>query len=179
MTKRGPQSTKALQATAYHEAGHVVAALDRKIPFRYVTIEQHDGSLGHVAGGDLPFDPEADCSDRRTKEKIENLIFYTLAGGEAERAFAGRSNHAGAKSDYGHAVRLAECLYGNPEVRDAYLRFQVTLTRNWVKSFGPARDIRVVAEALLKHRKLSRAAVRKALREEFRKGASEIAKKLK
>ena len=39
-----------LEATAYHEAGHVVAALAYELKFVYVTIKPNEppGSLGHV-----------------------------------------------------------------------------------------------------------------------------------
>ena len=40
--------TKALQSTAYHEAGHAVMAWDQGLKFHHVTIKPHGDSLGHV-----------------------------------------------------------------------------------------------------------------------------------
>jgi ATP-dependent Zn protease len=37
--------------TAYHEAGHVVMAIDGGLIFEYVTIIENDSALGHVSRG--------------------------------------------------------------------------------------------------------------------------------
>ena len=161
--------TKTLTATAYHEAGHVVAAISHRIPFRFVTIVPDDGEgfLGRMEGrADPSFDCETcDPNSGRTKLMVERQVVCSLAGPEAERAFAGRCSRAGAAGDYSDAVRWAELVHGNAKVLEAYLRFLTELTRCWVRTPGPNEDIKAVADALLEHRKLSSAAVRKVLRE--------------
>jgi hypothetical protein len=45
---KGVKMTRDLEDTAYHEAGHAVAAVAFRRPFHYVTIEPCEESLGHV-----------------------------------------------------------------------------------------------------------------------------------
>jgi hypothetical protein len=70
-----------LEDTAHHEAGHAVAAVEFRRPFRYVTIESGDDSLGHVMFRTFKasFNPELN-GDLRTRVCCENYAIISLAG---------------------------------------------------------------------------------------------------
>ena len=63
---------------AYHEAGHVVAAIEMCWPLAYATISPADGLLGKVSHGDLPLDYDP-----------HGGAVIALAGGIAEYTYCG------------------------------------------------------------------------------------------
>jgi len=76
------------QATAYHEAGHAIAAWRLELSFRYVTVEPcvSDGSLGHILHR-IPkwLTPETEGS-HRARLHTERHIITDFAGQLAERS---------------------------------------------------------------------------------------------
>lgn len=134
-----------LECTAYHEAGHFVAYMfSKKCPaVRRVSIVPNPrrGSLGHVLPFPTPtFNPELEIDLNRIADEI---VCY-LAGGVAEKRFAGRANHLGARSDYSTASDLALRASGSGEAASAMLR--------WLR-FGAEGLVRVrwwAVEALAK-----------------------------
>src|SRR5437016_2249213 len=97
----------ALQRTAYHEAGHAVAASWLRVPFRYVTIvpDEQDGSLGHIRFTALSkdFGPDIE-SGSKVRRVLEPRIMVGLAGCAAEAKLVGRYNWVGAHRDWRYAV---------------------------------------------------------------------------
>lgn len=150
--------TKALIATAYHEAGHAVAAYHFGVRVKSVTIQPTDDSLGAVIHARL---------DRRTaemveygsitpggREKVERMVVIVYAGGVAERQHKGRHNHRGAQLDYSTVINYIDKLSGSPEQTEAYLRWLYIRTVDLVTNvLWP--EIEVVAQALLEYRTLS------------------------
>jgi hypothetical protein len=110
------------EATAYHEAGHAVAAIVLHGTFRYVTIEPTEGALGHV----MPhpwgkqFRPDLEVTDRM-RTRLESHILTLLAGMHAEKLCTGRWNPSGAASDFHQAHHLALYLSGSDEAVQAHL----------------------------------------------------------
>lgn len=128
---------KALQATAYHEAGHAVAYNTLRLRFKYVTIvpEQEKGWLGHILGdspshftrdylesGGMVGDALVDTVDkvavrrflwrlaarkRRARLDVERRVIGCLAGVMAEEKFTGEFNYEGAHSDYTSFIDFA------------------------------------------------------------------------
>jgi ATP-dependent Zn protease len=76
-----------LERTAYHEAGHAVAAHVLRRPFRRRTIapDAEAGTLGLITYAPFPrdFDP-ANVSERRARYHLERSIITALAGNVAE-----------------------------------------------------------------------------------------------
>ena len=109
VSKRGRSALRQLTATAYHEAGHAVAAywLGMRIGQVSILPDPDEGTLGRCATR-LPkwFDPEIE-SDPRTREWIRKEVLVLLAGKQAERLFTKRDNHIGARNDVVHADQLA------------------------------------------------------------------------
>ncbi len=70
-----PRHTKAvLLATAYHEAGHAIAAYWHRVGLRGVTIEPGKGDLGRTWHGNPmknhPADTDASNADRSRMERL-------------------------------------------------------------------------------------------------------------
>jgi hypothetical protein len=111
----GGRVTKALRATAYHEAGHAVVAWLQGHGFKGVSIvaDEAAGSVGRVIVNRAPrwFRPDVQM-DRRHRTLCEMEIRELLAGSEAERRFTGRRNHVGARRDHERAVDYADWVTG-------------------------------------------------------------------
>jgi ATP-dependent Zn protease len=98
-----------LERTAYHEAGHAVAACIYHRRFRHATIvpNKEQGSLGHCLYTELHnFHPDME-QDRRTLAWIEREILVGLAGATALAHLTGRLTWEGASSDWRDAYDLA------------------------------------------------------------------------
>jgi len=118
------QRVSALEATAFHEAGHAFLAVERRLPLRYVTIEPNEDSLGHIRGKAWPesFRPDINA-DRQTTKRLEDQVLMVMAGGVAEYLRTGRRNNVGASGDFHQAVDIAGYLHPDETVLSAYLKF--------------------------------------------------------
>jgi ATP-dependent Zn protease len=144
------------EGTAYHEAGHAVAAcvLRLKIGKRGVTIlpEKERNMLG-CANIAAQLRERPDCAtSARTRARIEAWAVAHLAGDVAERKFNGRRSFGG-HSDLLHASDLLEYISSSVEQFDARLRVayvgaQDLIEDNW-------ESVQAVAEELLRKRTLS------------------------
>lgn len=115
---------KQLQSTAYHEAGHAIAAWARGLRFRYVTIVPHDGRLGHIRHA-YPkwFRPDMEF-DARHRNLGERHIIMSFAGQIAEAKFLGKRPRYGQRGDNEQAADLALALcHGSPATVDAFLKY--------------------------------------------------------
>src|SRR5690348_14957655 len=125
-TTMNARERRRLQRTAYHEAGHAVAAVLLRRPFRYATImPDDDDSLGHVqylaAPASLDWD---DDNDTRLQRHLERVMMTALAGLVAEARLAGRRywQQAGHDLDTVRDYALHYC-GGNPEGATAYINW--------------------------------------------------------
>jgi ATP-dependent Zn protease len=127
--------TEILAATAFHEAGHAFLAVERKLPFHYVTIVDKDDSLGHLQSKAWPASMEHLDVDINsvTRKRIDSFVMMVLAGAVAERNVTGRRNHLGASADYDAAVKLGGILYPDSDVLMAYLKFVDSQLRSLLK----------------------------------------------
>ncbi len=101
---------KQLTATAYHEAGHPVAAIEVNLPVKEVSIipNTERNSLGQCSEPKAPrwlLDAEYDVS-LRVRDRLERMMIVLLAGPIAEARWTGRRNHVGACGDMNEAVDL-------------------------------------------------------------------------
>jgi len=144
-----------LEQTAYHEAGHAVAQalLPHVAKLRKVSIvpDEKAGNLGSAhSHGEPSFRPDVEADLR----KVVDEIVVLLAGSVAEKRFAGRANHIGARSDYNAAIDLASYVTGsdseeiNELLRWLRKRAEGFVARHW-------KSICTVAGALLDKHTLS------------------------
>ncbi len=154
-----------LESTAYHEAGHAVAAYYRYYPFKHVTVipDETAGSLGHILYRPLRSfkNIEFDITPTLAK-RIEDKVVISLAGGIAQRKFHKRgywSYHT--SSDNQSAVDLALRVNGTTEAADAYLHWLYICARQLVECHW--KDICAVANELKGHKTISHEDVDRAI----------------
>jgi Peptidase family M41 len=113
-----------LRSTAYHEAGHAMAAFVQGIRFRYVTIIPDSDNWGHFQKFSSRLSEEGwyDTSPL-VRDRLERHIVVGLAGREAQRLITRRYDHRGASSDYRNALNLVVHLVGSSEEANAYFRW--------------------------------------------------------
>lgn len=157
-----PKPTKAererrrLEATAYHEAGHVVACLELGRAFRSVTILPGDGYLGCVHYRPWPKSiKETGYADGRTERWLERQALIALAGPAAEARFVGRYDHRAAGRDYDHLLDIALSLYGDEDVASKYWAFIRARAKQFVKHPHHWIQIEVLAAELVIRQTLS------------------------
>ena len=106
MRAKPKRRTTLEEQTAYHEAGHFVAAYvgKKSAAIRRLSIVPEGDTLGHVVPFPTPsFRPDIDPPLQRV---VDTIVTY-LAGSAAERRFAGRLlDHEGSAQDYSSAVSL-------------------------------------------------------------------------
>lgn len=173
-----------LRSTAYHEAGHAVAACLNRIRFRLVTIEPKGTSLGHVQVERLrsSFDPETEIT-RRDEDLIERHAVFSYAGAagaallrfrRANRgiAYLTRSTRrrsrdrdfdwTGAEKDRRDALNLVSYLICESDELGACLGMLQYRARNVLRA--NIKLLEALAEQLLKRRTIGCMDVREILR---------------
>lgn len=149
MPKR--RSEQRRRATAYHEAGHAVAAFIVQRGFRKISILEDEETLGRVLYQKWrkDFDPSV-IDPERARRQIEKAIVTAYAGGEAERRHTGRRNARGSRSDDETAVDLACYVIADwEEELTAFLRWLRIRSRNIVTVAQNWRAVEALAAALL------------------------------
>lgn len=98
--------TRRLKRTAYHEAGHAVAAYLLNRDFKSVTIIREGETLGQCSlTKSDDFHPDAN-EDEKTLAHLEEYMITLHAGLASEYLATGRHNWAGAYSDLTIAAHL-------------------------------------------------------------------------
>ena len=159
-------------ATAYHEAGHAVAAFHLGAALGKVSIkaDPEDGSLGRCHTP-LPkwFNP--DDIDARTHEWVRKHVVISLAGRAAEKLLTGRNNNAGARGDLQYATKLALYVTGSNESAGAYLRWLTLEAGNLVNCEVQKVAIEAVARELLSRECLPSSDVKDVIRRAWQEAA--------
>jgi len=149
------------RSTAYHEAGHAVASfyLDVPGPLVFVTIDPPGNGLDltHCQGA-------LDAKDPRNRALVQDLLVQRMTGRQAEERATGQSCRDGASDDYlrakNDAIDAAVYVEGSTS-GSAFWREQEELARQFVDKHW--HEIVAVAEALIKHTRLWREDVQRAL----------------
>jgi ATP-dependent Zn protease len=164
MTTRHPAQ---LQATAYHEAGHAVAAFWHRLNFRHVTIEPGDDSLGHMLHVKLrdSFRPDIEVTPA-VRDRLERGVVVCYAGPTAERKFTGRHNHVGAGGDRHNALVLGGYVGGEGKALEAYMRW-LWIRAETLWDFAPRwKQVEAVAAGLLNRTTLTAREVQVIIRDD-------------
>ncbi len=135
----------ALRATAFHEAGHAVAAMALGISFTHITIGLNGADLGGVTFvGPEWLDPDA--------VTLSALIATLYAGRIAESRFTGRTARRGALSDYESVRALADSFLETDDreasLKKARHRAEEVIDSHWTK-------VERLADALLRRTRLA------------------------
>jgi ATP-dependent Zn protease len=151
-------------ATAYHEAGHAVAALCLHLPIKHVTIVPENDTHGHIQIRP-PFrrsdNPEFDRSDR-LRLKLETYAIFCLAGLEAQRKFrpsSARSYHW--HQDYVHVLDYLDSFAEDNDEVQVWLRLLRIRARNLIATHWAL--VEALAAALMERKRLSGDEVRGVL----------------
>jgi hypothetical protein len=102
------------EVTAYHEAGHAVAALALGRPVAWVSVRPDRKFLGVCAFGKGVFRPSEDW--------VEREAIIALAGPSAEAGFTGELDWAGAAHDHEYAFGLARGRGGDDRRADRLVK---------------------------------------------------------
>jgi hypothetical protein len=144
-------------ATAYHEAGHVVAcwAITNKVPHRVTIVADHDTHGSVMYPNPLrSMKLETDNSDS-ARLRAERAVMIDLAGGIAQRRALPRSlRNWHTSRDYQRAVDLALTLCGSGQQATAFLKWLEVRTSDVLAVHWD--DVECVSRALISHRTLTR-----------------------
>lgn len=155
-----------LKKTAYHEAGHAVAAFAMNKRFTRVSIiaNPDDNSLGRLlgCGWNSKLNPEFD-GGVRLRNRVEAQIIVFLAGPVAEAKLTGHYNHIGASKDYHDAVSFAGYVTGSSKETSAYINWLLEKTKNLLSNYN-WDAVKMLADELIKRREIGYMTTRKIIR---------------
>jgi len=152
MSQRKPKS---LMQTAYHEAGHGVAASLMKIRFTRLSIISDEDSLGRMSGSKWTSNFNPEYTDQKIlRSRIERHIIVLLAGYAAVMIFAGVKNRQGAKSDFHTAANLGSYVCGNSEEIGSYMDWLVERTKNILSNSINRAAVEALARELLVNKEI-------------------------
>jgi hypothetical protein len=140
------------QATAFHEAGHTVAAVHHRVRVAKVTIRDTEEVKGFVSRHNLLRNAQLDIEEISTRRRIqiEHLVLVSYAGPIAQRCFNARSyRHYHATADRKEAINLASYLAGSNRELEAHLKWLWVRTEGFIERTWP--QIETVAGWLLDH----------------------------
>jgi ATP-dependent Zn protease len=113
-TRKPKRRPSALEYTAYHEAGHAVAAIALRAGVERVSVvpDEVPDSVGHCLCKTAPREPDPVAgrdsrSALRARDEVERAIMISLAGGIAEARWKGHGRGLGADRDLQNAYGLA------------------------------------------------------------------------
>lgn len=154
-------STKSI-ATAYHEAGHAVAASIRPRARRVssVSIEPDEFTAGRIHRCEEAVSEPSSEPIRLDLPQLVDEIVVLLAGPQAELRFTGFFDSLGANNDYERAISLAT-KYGHVLDIDAFMDWLRSESEEFVDAFWP--EIERLAEELHDLRTLTEQDVKRLL----------------
>jgi hypothetical protein len=167
-----PTKLKTLEATAYHEAGHAVAAHQLRVGIgrREVSIVPNEGWHGFVhtlKGFSGRPDMERTGQMRLGAEKGAIVSFAGEAAQRRFRPMSVRRHHAA--SDRTQAVNLMSYFVGSDRELDAYLKWLRIRAEAFVASSVNWKMIEAVAAELMARKHLTAGEVKAICLEELRR----------
>ena len=150
-----------LQATAFHEAGHAVAAMECRVRLSIVSIIPDDESYGHCTYSIRKWkrSPEWENSTK-WRYRLENLAIVALSGVAAQESYLGSEPEHGFESDVDKALDYLNHLSGSDEELRAYFEWIRQRAMGLVSKPVNAAVIGGLAKALLEREELDQEVVR-------------------
>jgi len=167
-----PRRPSRIERTAYHEAGHAVAAYLRRLRFTNISIVPYRGTLGRCEFSEAPVIVDLNAhSIERARRRIETLIIVSLAGGVAECLLTGRHNWRGARADLHDATHYASFVTGSDDELGAYVRWLWEHTRMLLNAPPCWLAVRQLAVVLVEDRRVGERRAREIITEALKRGA--------
>ena len=153
-----------LERTAYHEAGHAVAAFALNRRVRSVTVIPDGDTLGqNLYGKARMIQPDAGV-DRRTRNEIERRFICAMAGWAVEAKLNPRRRGiATGSNDLQHASDLASYVVGSAEELEAYSNWLWIRTKQLIALPHYWAAIEALAGELVTHKRLGERRVREVI----------------
>ena len=156
-----------LRATAFHEAGHAVAAVWNHVRLHSASIQADGNTLGRVhhanvlKGRDLEWD-----ASNANEQRMRRLVMVSLAGPASERLYRLRNrlpkwSVEQSRHDYHNAINLLGYFVGSNEQLEADLQAMEAQAGVFVRDHW--HEIQAVAEALLRHETSGPRAIRQII----------------
>jgi len=159
---------------AYHEAAHGLAAYLQNRRFRALSIRDGEHSHGKLpAHGWASFSLER-CTDPACRDRIERNIIELYAGDVAQEILTGKPVSRGESSDFHHIADLGTCVMEAGEVLDAYLHYMALRTKHILLLPQNWDAIQMLADELLKHKRLEYDAARRILEDAMEIGLKDL-----
>lgn len=149
------------KATAYHEAGHAVAAMESRVRLSSVSIIPDDESYGHCTYS-IPWlerSPEIE-NVYKWRYRLENLAVVALSGVAAQELYLGGEPEHGFENDVDNALDYLNHLSGSDEELRAYFEWIRQRAMVLVSKPVNAAVIGGLAKALLEREELDQEVVR-------------------
>lgn len=151
------------RATAYHEAGHAVAAfLELGVSaIRTVTIKPDDeaGTAGQTLHAGFGFRPddldESDLSEHEKLGRIVSICVIAWAGNEAQKAHGGRYDWIGSEGDTDRLEDYALAACGSEAETQAFIMWIMQRTSALLRTPSALAMTKAIAEALLERETLT------------------------
>ncbi len=143
--------TKAIEATAYHEAGHAVLCWKERVRLKGASIIPDRTSAGRIAHSHplKGINPEFDTSTH-SRVRMEKEVRILLAGTIAQRKFSPKGyRHYHGGQDHEWATDLLMHYTGSDEEVEAYINLLHVQTRQALDLPWVWTAVIAVAEALL------------------------------
>ena len=159
--------SKALEATAFHEAGHAVMAFFEHLRVDEISIVENDDSKGRTRHEDPLRNIHLDIDgSNRARLRAEAAIRVALAGPIAQRLHSpkGYRRYHG-DFDHRQASEIISDITGSTEEANAYMRLLEIQTKQALGMKWPI--VQHLAEALLERRRLSAKEIRTAIRDGY------------
>ena len=167
-----PHRPSRIERTAYHEAGHAVAAYLRRLRFTSISIIPYRGTLGRCEFSEAPIVVDLNAhSIEHARRRIETLIIVSLAGGVAECLVTGRHNWRGAHADLHDAARYASFVTGSEDELGAYVRWLWEHTKMLLASPPCWLAVQQLAVVLVEDGRVGERRARKIIAEALKRGA--------
>lgn len=159
---------------AYHEAAHGLAAYLMNRHFHALSIRNGEHSHEKLPANRWENFKPGKCSDPSCRDRVERNIIELFAGDVAQEILTGKPVARGESLDYHQIAELGTYVMEAGEVLDAYLHYMALRTKHILLQPQNWDAIQMLADALIKHKRLEYDAARRILDEAMDIGLKDL-----